>query len=238
MKINEYKNNLINADSLNILKNMIKNNNQYDLIIIDPPYNENKSKGEYQDRWKNIDNKFLWAGKKHSGYLQFLNERLVLTKDIMTEESCIMVFIGDQEYHRVRILMEIIFSEENYIGTILWNSNNNSQQSKKINRIHEYVLVFSKNKSKFKGLYTKPFSKKDELQNFANTLNCSSYEEKLKKYQDFLKELVTKMKKENDNSYKDIQKYKYLMPNNNCIFRDNSSSDPRKGTFFNLTHRF
>lgn len=219
-------NSIFLGDNINLLE---KDNNLYNLILIDPPYNEDKSKGFYQDTWVGSSINFPWAGKEHGLYLDFLHPRLELSKKKLTDDGCIMLFIGDAEYHRVRILMDMVFGEENYLGTIVWDSNSNSQQSKKINRTHEYVILFAKNLKAFEGLYSHPHTDKDDLQNYAFSLKNLDYKEACEKYNIQLKKVVEKLKKENDNRYKDIMKYKYLMPESLTIFRDNSTSDPRNG---------
>ena len=226
-------NSIFLGDNLTFLK---ENNNLFNLVMIDPPYNEDKSKGLYQDSWVGKSDMFPWAGKEHGAYLDFLYPRLNLAKEKLTEDGCIMLFIGDSEYHRIRILMDMIFDEDNYLGTICWDSNSNSQQSKKINRTHEYVIIFAKNIKCFKGLYSNPHTDKDDLQNFVNSISELNYSDRCHQYEAFLTEKVNSLKKENDNRYKDIMKYKYIMPDSNIIFRDNSSSDPRNGTKEPLLH--
>jgi len=132
--------------------------------------------------------------------------------------------------------MEMIFGEKNYVGTVVWDSSSNTQQTKKINRTHEYVIIFAKNIKKFTGLYSTPNSEKDELQEYANSLLNLPYIERTNEYQKYLKTYVQKLKNSGDKKYKDIGKYKYLMPDTNFIFRDNSSSDPRSGCFDSLIH--
>lgn len=230
-------NKVILGDNLDIINNsIIKENIKIDLVIIDPPYNENKSFGKYKDKWTDESKDFEWSGKKHSGYLNFLHPRIEAGKNILKEDGCMMLFIGDEEQSRVKILMENVFGEDNYIGTVVWDSNSNTQQSKKINRVHEYILIFAKNHKKFKGLYTIPRTEKDDLQDYANSLSGLEYKDKILNYQKYLKTVVEDLKKKNDNRYKDILKYKYLMPETNIIFRDNSSSDPRNGCFKELIH--
>lgn len=236
---NDWENKIIIGDCLNSMIFMQKNEigkNKVDVIMIDPPYNEDKSWGKYQDQWKGVGKDFAWAGEGHGAYLDYLYHRLYVAKDFLNEEGCIMLFIGDIEYPRLRLLMEKIFGEKNYLGTVVWNSSSNSQQSKKINRNHEYVIIFAKNIKKFIGLYSIISNEKDDLQQYANNLINLPYESRVEKYNFFLKQKVKKLKDENDKKYKDLERYKYLMPDTNVIFRDNSTNDPRGGCYCPLIH--
>lgn len=122
-----------------------------DLIVIDPPYNVGGNQG-YKNIWKGVSEKERdWAGD-HGAFLDFMEPRLKIGRQLLTEEGVIFVNICDGEYCRLKILMDQIFGEENNLGTIIWDKNQGSAGSH-MTATHEYVLVYAKNKRKAPPLY-------------------------------------------------------------------------------------
>ena len=223
----ESNNKIIEGDCLDILSALKLQGEVVDLVMIDPPYNENKSKGKYKDQWKGSGNDFSWAGESHGAYLDFLYPRISLGKELLSNEGIMMVFIGDAEYHYVRILMEQVFGLENYLGTVIWDSSSNQQKSKKIDRDHEYVIIFCKNKNSFEGLYSvqqDSFDKK--LFQYAQSLSGLSFDEAQRMY----KEKYSEIKKQDKNN-----PFKYISPNLD-VFYCGDAGDPRDGNKTVLAH--
>ena len=210
---NNIPNNLINGDSIVVLTDLVSKKEFFDIIMIDPPYNENKSSGKYQDIWKGSGKEFSWAGPKHGSYLDFLLPRISLGRDLLSEAGVMMLFIGDGEQPFVRFLMNQVFGEENYIGTVIWDSNSNQQKSKPIDRNHEYVLIFSKNIKVFSklGLYRiKGESFGSQLLEKAQSLkeNGKTFSENELEYYSFYKKIAKKAKDEKVS----LGNYKYITP--------------------------
>jgi len=117
-----------------------------DLIVIDPPYNVGGNQG-YKNEWKGKSEKERdWAGD-HGAFLDFMEPRLKIGRQLLTEEGVIMINICDGEYCRLKILMDLIFGEENCLGTIIWDKNQGSA-GRHLTAVHEYVLVYAKNARK------------------------------------------------------------------------------------------
>ena len=82
-----------------------------DLIVIDPPYNVGGNQG-YKNTWKGVSEKEReWAGD-HGEFLDFMEPRLKIGKQLLTEEGMMFVHICDGEYARLKILMNQVFGEE------------------------------------------------------------------------------------------------------------------------------
>lgn len=226
-------NKIIKADCIDGL-DFLKKTDLYDICLIDPPYNENKSKGKYKDIWTGSSNDFSWAGKSHSEYLDFLSKRVSKGRDILSEAGVLLLFIGDKEVHYVRIMLDKIFGEENYIGTLIWDSSSNQQKTKLIDRNHEYVLIYSKNIKEFSkiGFYKEENNSINKaFFDFAQDLknNKKSFKENLLVYNEFYKKTTKEIKN------KSFGKFKYLSPNYIPFYSDNSS-DPRNGNKTILLH--
>ena len=137
-------------------------------IIIDPPYNTGndsfiypdsfkESKEDYQKRIGEKDEEgYLLkegffrknskdSGHYHSNWLSMMYPRLFLAKNLLRDDGVIFVHIDDNEVHNLRMVMNEIFGEENFVGQISIQSNPRGRQSEKyFATVHEYLIVFAK----------------------------------------------------------------------------------------------
>ena len=83
-------------------------------------------------------------GQYHSNWLNMMMPRLYLAKSLLREDGVIFVSIDDNEVHNLRLLMNEIFGEENFVAQMVWEgAYKNAARQIGIN--HEYVLVYTKN---------------------------------------------------------------------------------------------
>ena len=117
-----------------------------DLIIIDPPYNTGKNDFRYKDRW---DEGFVKKddGYRHSKWLNFMNKRLLLAKNLLSKKGIILIHIDENEQVNLQLLMNGIFHEDNFLGTIIWNKKNPKGDSKGISSQHEFIIAFARNRN-------------------------------------------------------------------------------------------
>ncbi|WP_051619022.1 DNA methyltransferase [[Mycoplasma] collis] len=73
-----------------------------------------------------------------------------IARDLLTEDGIIFISIDDNEQAYLRILMDEIFGEENFIANIIWNKLNAQNDAKFFESNHEYILTYAKNIQKFK----------------------------------------------------------------------------------------
>lgn len=153
----------IEGDNLEVLKLLFKPYfGRVKLIYIDPPYNKLKDyiyPDNYSDPLKNyliqtrqidddgnlVTNKVDRIGRLHSGWLSMLYPRLFLARQMLTELGAIFVSIDDDEMHHLRAVMNEIFGEENFVGTLVWQRSKKGD-SKLIAITHEYILVYARDK--------------------------------------------------------------------------------------------
>jgi len=81
------------------------------LIYIDPPYNTGNDEFKYNDAFN------------HSSWLVFMRNRLEVARELLKEDGLIFISIDDNEIHYLKVLMDEIFSRENYLNTFCWVSN-------------------------------------------------------------------------------------------------------------------
>ena len=112
-----------------------------DVIYIDPPYNLGKKDFIYNDRFVDKED-----GYRHSKWLNFMEKRLKLAKELLHEKGVLFISIDDVEYANLKLLCDKIFQYENFITPIIWQSKTGSSDSKTIDTTTEYTLVYAKQK--------------------------------------------------------------------------------------------
>ena len=137
---------LIEGDNLHALTALtFTHENEIDVIYIDPPYNRGENDFKYNDNWIQKDNPF-----KHSLWLDFIAKRLKIAKLLLKETGVIIIHIDEHEFDALNLLLETeIFGEDNSLGQIIHNKQNPKGDAKGVATMHEYVLVYCKNKAEF-----------------------------------------------------------------------------------------
>lgn len=157
---------LIKGDNLEVLKHLLNcYYEQIKMIYIDPPYNTGSDDFVYQDdrkytikqlqeligideeKAKRIYNFTNNKSNSHSAWLTFMYPRLYLAQKLLKDDGVIFVSIDDNEVAQLRLLMDEIFGEENFVSelpTVMNLKGNNDQYA--FSGTHEYTLVYSKDK--------------------------------------------------------------------------------------------
>lgn len=132
---------LIEGDNYYALKALQISGIKVDVIYIDPPYNTGNKDFIYNDNYVNKDDQF-----KHSKWLSFMKKRLELAKELLADDGVIFVSIDDNEQAYLKVLMDEIFGEENFICNFIIKLPDGNNINK-LSVIHEYCLMYSKSKS-------------------------------------------------------------------------------------------
>lgn len=137
-----------NIDALTYLSN--SNNSLIDLCYIDPPYNT-KNKFIYND--SRIGGAVDVFGS-HSAWMSFMLPRLVIAHSLISDTGFMAVSIDDYEQPYLRLLLDKIFGENNFVGNIVVSRSKNGKGSNKGIAVgHEYIVIYSKSeKAKVLGL--------------------------------------------------------------------------------------
>jgi adenine-specific DNA-methyltransferase len=141
---------LIKGDNLEVLKHLA--NAYYEkvkMIYIDPPYNTGSDGFVYQDDRKfSIKELQQLAGvdaekakrildftksksNSHSAWLTFMYPRLYIAKQLLKDDGVIFISIDDNEVAQLRLLMDEIFGEENFVAEIIWQKKYSPQNDAK-----------------------------------------------------------------------------------------------------------
>lgn len=131
------------------------------MIYIDPPYNTGKDfiyrdnfkepirdylekTGQIDSEGKKLTTNTEASGRYHSDWLNFIYPRLFLARSLLRDDGVIFISIDDHELHHLRMVMDEIFGEENFVGNICAITNRGGRDYGGIARTHEYVLVYQK----------------------------------------------------------------------------------------------
>ena len=139
---------LIEGDNLHALTALtFTHEGKIDVIYIDPPYNTGKeNEFRYNDRWILKEDPF-----KHSMWLNFISKRLRSAKRLLKDDGVFICHIDENEFDALNLLLETeIFSENDFLGVIIWNKLNPKGEVAGVATMHEYVLIYAKNKENFK----------------------------------------------------------------------------------------
>ena len=158
----------IEGENMEVLKVLQKSYfGKVKMIYIDPPYNTgndsfiypdkfSETKEEYQRRVGDKDEEGYMTregmfrknskenGQYHSNWLCMMMPRLYLAKALLREDGVIFVSIDDNEVHNLRLLMNEIFGEENFVASIVWQKRTSPDARYNLGAAHDYILVFSK----------------------------------------------------------------------------------------------
>jgi adenine-specific DNA-methyltransferase len=139
-----------------------------DVIYIDPPYNTGNNDFKYNDRFVEKEDTF-----RHSMWLSFMSKRLRLAKDLLASNGVIFVSIGDDEQANLRLLMDDIFGEANFVACVPRLAKTSSDKGTFYAPSKDYVLAYRhpQRQDKFNDVldedYKRRFKGKDERGNFA-----------------------------------------------------------------------
>lgn len=139
------------------------------MIYIDPPYNTGND-FIYNDDFKQTRRSYEaevgitddegnvvrddglrtnTGGHKHSNWLNMMYPRLFLARNLLRQDGVIFVSIDDNEVHNLRLMMNEIFGEENFVGELAVIRAEGGGLAKQIVQGHEYLLIFSRNINNF-----------------------------------------------------------------------------------------
>ena len=91
------------------------------------------------------------SGRYHSAWLSMMYPRLSIARQLLRDDGLIFVSIDDHEVHNLRLLMNEVFGEENFVSNIIWQKKyTRSNDAKWFSNNHDYILVFARNKEKLK----------------------------------------------------------------------------------------
>ena len=164
-----WQNRMILGDSLQVMASLAEReglHGQVQCIYFDPPYgigfNSNwqvstqsrdtrDGKREHIAREPEVVKAFrdTWKDGIHS-YLTYLRDRLTAMRDLLSESGSIFVQMGDENVHRMRVLLDEVFGEENFASLITFRKKMMPLGSDVAEGVSDYIVWYAKNRGSIK----------------------------------------------------------------------------------------
>ena len=167
---------LFHGDNKEILSSLLVNGfrGTVDLIYIDPPFDSgadyvrkvklrgapsgDKIPGEAQSIIEQAQYDDIWA---NDTYLQFMYERLILMRELLSDRGSIYLHCDWHKSHHLRFLLDEIFGAENFINEIIWHYPDNFQGNVKgLPTNHNNILWYTKSGEFIRHKITIPIGKR------------------------------------------------------------------------------
>jgi len=157
-KVSLHDNLIIHGDNLKALKALLPTYaGKIKCIYIDPPYNTGNEKWAYND---NVNSPMIqdWLGKvvdredltRHDKWLCMMTPRLKLLRELLSEDGVIFVSIDDHEVQNLRLLMDEVFGEYNFVAEFVWEGALKND-SRFVSISHDYILCYTRSKEYLTG---------------------------------------------------------------------------------------
>jgi DNA modification methylase len=152
-EVDGWLNKIFWGDNLQVMSHLLKSfRGQIDLIYIDPPFD---SKADYKRkielRGKKLSNdNSTFEEKQYSDiwtndeYLQFMYERLILLRELLSDTGTIYLHCDWHKVHHLRIMMDEIFGANNFRNEIIWCYTGASNIQNDFPKKHDNILRYSK----------------------------------------------------------------------------------------------
>lgn len=126
---------LIHGDNLLALRALEQDySKSVKCVFIDPPYNTGSAFEYYDD---NLE---------HSIWLSLMRDRLIILKNLLSDDGSIWVTLDDNEVFYCKILMDEIFGRSNFVGSIVWEKADSPKMDPRyFSSRHDLMLVYAKN---------------------------------------------------------------------------------------------
>ncbi len=175
-----WSNRLIAGDSLLVMNSLLEKEGmggKVQMVFFDPPYGikygsnfmpfVNKREVKHgNDGDLTAEPEMLkafrdtWELGIHS-YLTYLRDRLLLSRDLLTDSGCVYIQISDENLHHIRELGDEIFGVNNFISLITFTKAQGPTQSNSIPSICDYLIVYAKDREKYYQKYRQLYRKKN-----------------------------------------------------------------------------
>ena len=176
------------------------------LIYIDPPYNTGNDEFKYNDNFN------------HSTWLTFMYNRLIVSKSMLKDDGLIFIHCDDNEQAYLKVLMDEVFSVQNFVNTIMMKTINpngikTTHATKTILKVKEQILVYKKNNVLLRPQY-KSIDKYDKYYDLFIEGDLNNLKEcKVLKLKDKIKQMGWKF------DLKDANFKEFILENSEKIFQ-------------------
>ncbi len=141
------------GDNLQVMSHLLRDfRGKIDLIYIDPPFD---SKADYKKtikiRGKQIQGDSTTFEEKQYGdiwtndeYLQFMYERLVLMRELLSDKGCIYLHCDWHKAHHLRMIMDEVFGPDHFVNEVIWHYSGAGTPKGCWAKRHDNIFLYSK----------------------------------------------------------------------------------------------
>ncbi|MDQ3473802.1 MAG: site-specific DNA-methyltransferase [Acidobacteriota bacterium] len=163
----DWANRLILGDSLLVMASLAKREDlagKVQMIYIDPPYGirfgsnfqSEIGRRDVKEKEKDLTREAevikayrdTWKLGIHS-YLSYLRDRLIISRELLSDTGSVFVQISDENVHRVRELLDEVFGRDSQVVTIVYKKKGN-QKGGSLDPINDYILWYARNKAQLR----------------------------------------------------------------------------------------
>ena len=158
----------IEGDNLEVLKLLQESYlGKVKMIYIDPPYNtgndfiyaddfmrsqeeENEQMGMYDEDENRLFKNTDTNGRFHSDWCSMIYSRLLLARNLLTDDGVIFISIDDNEQENLKKCCDEVFGGQNFVAQLVWErAFSPKNDARFISNSHDYVLMYAKNITQF-----------------------------------------------------------------------------------------
>ena len=152
----------IEGDNLEVLKLLQESYlGKVKMIYIDPPYNTGNDfiyaddfkmeseewkveSGEWSEEGDRLFKNTDTNGRFHSDWCSMIYSRLLLARNLLTDDGVIFISIDDNEQENLEKICDEVFGRTNMVGMILWKKKTNGNNMGFLPPVHDYILCYAK----------------------------------------------------------------------------------------------
>jgi adenine specific DNA methylase Mod len=187
----EWHNRLVYGDNLLVMQALLAGDpetglpsmrGKIDLIYIDPPFD---SKADYRtkitlpgatiEQKPTVLEQFAYSDTWKDGtvsYLQMIYPRLVLMRELLSEQGSIYVHLDWHVGHYVKVLMDEVFGKENFVNEIIWKRSDSHNDSSRFGVLDDRIQYYTRSKNHIFNKVYKPYTE-EYLDSFYNKVDSN-----------------------------------------------------------------
>lgn len=179
----------IEGDNLEVLKLLQESYlGKVKMIYIDPPYNTGndfiyrddftssseeyaEDAGLFDDKGNRMFKNTDTNGRFHSDWCSMIYSRLLLARNLLSDDGVIFISIDDVEINNLRKICDEIFGSSNFVANIIWQKKTSSDARMDISAAHDYILCFAKKRNLDKYIFNYLPYDEERLASYTNPDN-------------------------------------------------------------------
>lgn len=148
----EWNNQIIFGDNLQVMKSLLELKRAgrlcngdgipgVRLVYIDPPFATKRDFSGKQEERAYVDK------LEGAAFVEFIRRRLVLIKELLSDDGSVYIHLDQKKSHYVKVVADEVFGEHNFRNEIIWRNTNSHNKAATYGKIHQMILLYSRNQA-------------------------------------------------------------------------------------------